>query len=288
MSSFDDLPIVQSIQVLQAKGIPIPLPTDQEIVEMSHPLCPGLYQFFQLKDPIFSEYLYFLDLHNLDQWKTMASILNSSTITPEALTHLHIQDHLMVYLDKYDVVKTFTNFDLQVWIDYDLSRVKLFDNDDLIIEGDQIWTGDKIMSFDVLLKVKVRSPKVIKKIYEYLYHTHKPYIWTRLPYLDVEMLKALFEIVDPETIPNRKVVIQRVELDEDDDDESKSVDTDTIRDVQPEIEYLRKLKLVPFVCFNYHVHEEFGRHSESWDNEVEVTSNAQVQQIIDEFLQSTN
>lgn len=288
MSTFSQLPIVQSIHHLNAQGIPLPVPTDQDIASMSHPACPSLYQFFQFQDPILSEYLYFLDLHQLDQWAIMASLLNSSTAIPEALSHPHIQRHLMLYLNKYEVVQRFTDFDLQAWIDHDPTRTSQFKTGNygsvILAEPDQVWVRQdrKISRYEFKLYVSSNfSITLLKKLATYLSSAEHDRITENFEDDKVETLKKLFQIFPPETIKERKIRIKTIQLII--DNGSRKLNDD-VPNLQPKIDYLRSLDFVPLV--RYSTFEYEGSHYIESHDEVDVTSQADIEKAIKDFLSS--
>lgn len=206
------LPIITELQALNDKGIPFPVPSETEIFGMAYPGCQSIFQFYQAQDPMFSEYLYFMDLHGLKDWRQVAEIINTNDQIPEALSHRSIQKKVMIYLENYDLIKTWPDFDFQAWIDHNpyqrvpkFERLKLMKRGDLthtelIINGDHLWVEDSHLDCACFyyLICHYPSPILLKKAWTYVEDENKNEILLpALDYTKLERVKLMFEIVNP-------------------------------------------------------------------------------------------
>lgn len=202
-------PIITTTQDLNQKGIPMTVPTEAEVLSLSHPGCQFIHQFMMGEDPILSEYLYFLDFHNLDKWSELGAMINRVKIWPEALSQPQIQEKLMIYLEDYDRIKMWPSFSLQKWIDHDLGRTTKFNSivikrdytDDLkiIIEGDQVWLSSNYLDWEVFQPLLSRqfSLAVFQHLYRFTENIEKELRWC-LSFVSLEQVKIILTLLSPD------------------------------------------------------------------------------------------
>lgn len=220
------LPILTNLQALNDRGIPFPVPSEAEMFALADPGCRPIFQFLNVDDPMFSEYLYFMDLQGLNTWSLVGELINKSRKMPEALSHRSIQQKVMIYLNNYDLVKTWPDFDLQQWIDHNPKRrIRRFDRlflrkneegevvagrddnqhwnysrSELIIEGDQVWVEFELYPehFSYLLN-HYSSPVVLKKAWAYVEPQDEKFetFFPTIDYTDLARVKLMYHILEP-------------------------------------------------------------------------------------------
>lgn len=88
----------------------------------------AITDFLHVWDPMFSDYLLAISSTNFDRWELVGDLINQSEVIPSAVHNEEVMKHLYLYLNNYQLAKTYSGFSLQRWIQYDAEN-RLYDFD---------------------------------------------------------------------------------------------------------------------------------------------------------------